>query len=112
LLLTENDPAKFRDGDLRLPESGNGLPDAFDEALWLPRFYQRARAEILRKNWGTGGVPGARVFGDLWGSDTQSGDIGRGSWSDNDRDWYLLGEDAIMSFKYAGIAANILFSGQ
>jgi endoglucanase len=82
------------------------LPDLLDEALWLPHFLQRARAEITAKGWGTGGVPGARVFGDLWGADTPN-DIGRGSWQDTDRDWYLLGEDPWMSYKYAGLAAHI-----
>jgi endoglucanase len=106
LMLVEANPTKYADGTLNIPESGNGLPDLLDEALWLPHFYYRARKEITDKGWGTGGVPGARVFGDLWGADTPN-DIGRGSWQDTDRDWYMLGEDPWMTYKYAGMAAHI-----
>lgn len=102
-LFSEN----FRDGDLNIPESGNGIPDLFDEAMWLPRFYQRLRAEIQDKGWGTGGVAGARVFGDFWGEDNGPGGIGRGSWQDTDRDWYVSGEDPVHTYAYAGMAAHI-----
>ena len=30
----EMDPSRFTDGQLTLPESGNGIPDLLDEALW------------------------------------------------------------------------------
>jgi hypothetical protein len=30
----EDDPAAFRDGDLDIPESGNGVPDILDEVRW------------------------------------------------------------------------------
>ncbi|MBQ6248430.1 MAG: glycoside hydrolase family 9 protein, partial [Kiritimatiellae bacterium] len=33
----EHAPAKFGDGQLDIPESGNGLPDIVDEALWALR---------------------------------------------------------------------------
>ena len=46
LLVYEMGPRKFRDGELNLPESGNGVPDILDEAAWLPRFCQRLRAEL------------------------------------------------------------------
>ncbi len=105
LLLLEDRPNEFVDNTLKLPESGNSLPDVLDEALWLPRCLYRARKEITDKGWSTGGVPGSRIFGDLWGADTPN-DIGRGSWMDNDRDWYVLGEDPWMTYKYAGIAAH------
>ena len=32
-------PAAFTDGDLNIPESGNGIPDILDEALWGLKFY-------------------------------------------------------------------------
>jgi hypothetical protein len=35
----EMEPAKFHDGDLGLPESGNGLPDILDEAAWAMRLW-------------------------------------------------------------------------
>ncbi len=34
LLLHEAFPGSFRDGELNIPESGNGIPDWLDEALW------------------------------------------------------------------------------
>ncbi len=43
LLVYEMGPGKFRDGELNIPESGNGVPDILDEAAWLPRFCQRLR---------------------------------------------------------------------
>jgi len=35
----EMSPAAFRDRDLNLPESGNGIPDVLDEAAWGLRFF-------------------------------------------------------------------------
>jgi endoglucanase len=32
--------AAFRDGDLNIPESGNGVPDLLDEAEWALRFWR------------------------------------------------------------------------
>ena len=33
-------PAAFKDGDLNIPESGNGIPDLLDEAEWALRFWR------------------------------------------------------------------------
>jgi len=33
-------PAKFRDGQLNVPESGNGVPDILDEAAWALRLWE------------------------------------------------------------------------
>jgi endoglucanase len=107
LFLYEAAPGKFYDNELEIPESGNGIPDVLDEASWLLRYFKRAKDEIKSKGWGTGGIPGARVFGDLWGSDVASGDRGIGSWEDTGRDWYLLGEDPWTSYKYAALAAQL-----
>ena len=96
-------PDRFADGQLRLPEAGNGVPDILDEAAWLPRYFRRLRAELLARGWGTGGV-GGRVFGDAWGPDSPGG-IRRGSWQDVDRDWYVTGEDPFSTYQYAGMAA-------
>ena len=35
----EMEPSKFRDGDLNLPESGNGIPDILDEAAWAMKLW-------------------------------------------------------------------------
>ncbi len=115
LLVYEMGPGKFRDGELNIPESGNGVPDILDEAAWLPRFCQRLRAELRAKGWGAGGV-GLRVAGDAFGSDegtTADGQkIGRGSWEDTDRIWMVSGEDSWSTYRYAGAAAHLAYAYQ
>ncbi len=39
------DPAKFTDGQLDIPESGNGIPDIVDEAAWGVDVWRRAQNE-------------------------------------------------------------------
>jgi len=111
LFVYEHYPANFYDGNLNLPESGNGLPDVLDEARWLLRFYKRVKDETEGKNWTTGGVPGGRVFGDLWGNDlgTAEPELGRGSWQDNDRRWVVSGEDPATTYRYAAAAAQFAY---
>lgn len=46
-------PGVFRDGDLKIPESGNGIPDLLDEAEWALRFWREQQAA-------DGGVPKGR----------------------------------------------------
>jgi endoglucanase len=109
LFLYESKSDAFKDNQLDIPESGNGVPDVLDETAWLMRFYQRTRKEIMEKGWGTGGVPGGRVTGDLWGSDNRPGGLGKTSDMDNDRDWYVSGEDPWTSYKYSALAAHLAF---
>jgi hypothetical protein len=108
LLAFELAPANFRDGELNIPESGNGLPDILDEAAWLPRFLYRLRHELLDRKYGTGGV-GLRIAGDAFGSDEgtrpDGTKVGRGSWEDTDRTWAASGEDPWSTYRYAGVAA-------
>ncbi len=108
LLVYAMAPDKFTDGELNLPESGNGVPDILDEAAWLPRFCRRQRAELIAKGWGTGGVS-LRVSGDAFGSDEgtlpDGSKVGRGSWEDTDRVWMVAGEDPWSTYRYAGVAA-------
>ncbi len=113
LLVYEMGPGKYRDGELNIPESGNGVADILDEAAWLPRFCQRYRAELMRKGWGTGGV-GLRVAGDAFGSDEgtkpDGTKVGRGSWEDTDRTWMASGEDPWATYRYAGAAAHLAYA--
>ena len=106
LTLFEQHPEHFVDGELKIPESGNGIPDVVDEARWLVRFYHRTRHAILDKGYGTGGVGGARVMGDLWGSDLPDGVVA-GSWQDTKRMWIVSGEDPWTTYRYAGLAAHL-----
>jgi len=49
-------PANFTDGQLNLPESGNGIPDLLDEALYGLEVWRRAQAAT-----GAGGGVGGRL---------------------------------------------------
>ncbi|MBM3495039.1 MAG: hypothetical protein FJX72_12080 [Armatimonadetes bacterium] len=110
LLVYAMAPRNFADGELNIPESGNGVADILDEAAWLPRFCYRLRKELTAKGWGTGGV-GLRVAGDAFGSDEGTAadgkKVGRGSWEDTDRIWMVSGEDPWSTYRYAGVAANL-----
>lgn len=106
LFLYENNSEKFYDGELQIPESGNGQPDILDESRWLIRFYKRLKDELVSKGWGTGGVGGSRIMGDLWGEDVSPDGNGRGSWQDTTRTWIVSGEDAFATYWYAAVAAH------
>jgi endoglucanase len=109
MFLFENFSENFSDGELEIPESGNGQPDVLDEARWLLRFYKRLKDELVTKGWGTGGVGGSRIMGDLWGSDSAPDGTERGSWQDTTRIWIVSGEDAFITLWYAGIAAHYAY---
>ena len=55
MLAYEMAPRNFTDGELSIPESGNGVPDILDEAAWLPRFCYRLRHELMDRG-GTAAV--------------------------------------------------------
>lgn len=103
LTVYELAPGNFTDGELNIPESGNGIPDILDEASWLLRYFKRTREILLEKGWGTGGIAGARVHGDFW-KKTE----GVPSWEDT-RKWYVFGEESNASFRYAGLSAHLAY---
>lgn len=94
-------PKNFSDGELNIPESGNGVPDILDEAAWLPRFCHRLRKELLQKRYGTGGIA-LRVCPDPWGGEKD----GEASYDDT-RPWVCAAEDPEPTFRYAGVAAQL-----
>ena len=106
-------PDNFTDGELNIPESGNGLPDILDEASWLPRFCFRLRHELLEKRYGTGGI-GLRIAGDAFGPDEKvlpdGRRVGQGSWEDVNRQWAVSGEDPWSTYRYAGAAAHLAYA--
>ncbi len=109
MFLYEMAPAQFTDGQLLLPEAGNGLPDLLDEARWLIRYLHRTRAAMKAAGYGTGGVGGARVAGDWFGGDERPDGTTHGSWEDTGRTWAVLGEDVFTTFRYAGLAAHFAY---
>jgi endoglucanase len=100
---------RVSEDNINIPESGNGVPDILDEASWQLRYYYRTRHAIMDAGYGTGGVGGARTFGDLWGND-EATDTLKGSWQDTHRRWYVSGEDPFISYKYAGLAAQLAYN--
>jgi hypothetical protein len=112
LLAYEMAPGNFSDGELNIPESGNGVPDILDEAAWLPRFCYRLRHELIDKHYGTGGL-GLRIAGDAFGEDEKTlpdgRKVGQGSWEDVHRTWAASGEDPWSTYRYAGAAAHLAF---
>jgi hypothetical protein len=112
MLAYEMAPKNFADGELNIPESGNGVPDILDEAAWLPRFCHRLRHELLEKRYGTGGL-GLRIAGDAFGDDEKTlpdgTRVGQGSWEDVNRTWAASGEDPWSTYRYAGAAAHLAF---
>lgn len=106
LMLTyEYFPERFADGDLNLPESGNGIPDLVDEASWLIKFNYRLRKELMAKGYSDGGVGGARICPDVFSSEDGNAEGNNPSWKDYRR--YVVSKaDAFMTYLYAGQAAQ------
>jgi endoglucanase len=87
-------PEKFADGELNIPESGNGIPDILDEAAWLIHYLDRTRGP-------SGGIAGARIHPDFRG-----GGSFIPSWEDS-RTWLISGEDYVTTYTFAGLAAHL-----
>ncbi len=107
LLMTtfEYTPERFADGDLNLPESGNGIPDIVDEASWLVKFNYRLRKELMNKGYSDGGVGGARVCADVFTEVDGKAESDVPSWKEYRRT-VVTQADAFMTYLYAGQAAQ------
>lgn len=106
LMLTYEAAAeRFADGDLNLPESGNGIPDILDEASWLIKFNYRLRKELMAKGYSDGGVGGARVCADVFTEVDGNAESNLPSWKENRRT-VVTQADAFMTYLYAGQAAQ------
>ena len=90
----ELNPKAFKDGELNIPESGNGIPDVIDEAKWGIDYY-------LRLQRPDGGVS-VGLFEDSWPRPEES------SWRDSMK-WYIYAEDPSISYKFAMIAAKLAY---
>ncbi len=109
LMLTyEAVPRRFMDGDLNIPESGNGIPDIIDEASWLIKFNYRLRKELMEKGFSDGGVGGARVAPDFFAEVDGNAEADKPSWQDYRR-YVVSNADAYMTYLYAGQTAQFAY---
>lgn len=93
----------FKDGELNIPESGNGIPDMLDEAGWLIHHYSRTKGP-------TGGNAGGRIEGDRY----PNKEAGKGtpSYEDICSFWIVYGEEPLLTYKYARLAAHYAYCFQ
>jgi len=89
-------PQNFRDHQLNIPESGNGIPDILDEAGWLIQYFRRN----LQPD---GGVAGGRVHSDFNDKPEASPSY------EDDRPWYVCGPDPQTGYLFAGLAAQYAY---
>jgi len=80
-------PEKFVDGELNIPESGNGIPDIIDEAFWGIDLFMRCKGP-------TGGIIGGVEAED---HPHQTGSVRDGL----ELDWFTYAEGPHPSFVYA-----------
>ena len=92
LLAYELSPGHFRDGELNIPESGNGIPDIIDEAQWGVDYYRRIQradgavsAGIYEQGCPQQGIP---------------------SWADSMK-WYMYADDPAATYRYAAVACRL-----
>jgi len=94
-------PHNFSDGELNIPESGNGIPDILDEAGWLLNHYRRAKGP-------TGGIAGSRIEGDNYPK--KEAGHGLPSYEDVRPQWIVYAEEPRMTFIYAKLAAQMAYN--
>ncbi len=92
--LYELDPEKYSRDDLGIPESGNGIPDVIDEAIWGVDFFRRLQQD-------DGGVRS--------GVETTTHPEGweLGPAEDTMTTWYAFSASYQASYRYAGTAAKL-----
>ncbi|WP_373524050.1 glycoside hydrolase family 9 protein, partial [Aquiflexum sp.] len=90
-------PENFIDGELNIPESGNGIPDILDEARFLIDYLDRTRGP-------NGGIAGARIHPDFETKPVNN----IPSWEDV-RVWTISGEDHVTTFTFSGLSAQLAF---
>lgn len=88
-------PDRFTDGELNIPESGNGLPDILDEARWGLDYYRRLQRP-------DGGVSGG-MFVDHFPQPGLNAAMDTAS-------RFCYAEDPLMSYRYAAAACHFAFA--
>ncbi len=88
-------PGNFRDGEANIPESGNGLPDILDEALWGLDYYRRLQRP-------DGGV-GVGLFTDAFPAPGENAATHAGH-------WYCYAEEPQAAYRYAASAGHVVLA--
>lgn len=85
-------PERFTDGQLNLPESGNGIPDLIDEGNWGIRVF----LELQDQDGGT--RPGNESYGHP--------SIEHGLANEDDLPYWIYGKSSGATVRFAGVAAQ------
>jgi endoglucanase len=96
LLAYQVAPKKFSDGELNIPESGNGVPDILDTAEWQVQFMRRSVGP-------TGGVIARMDFG------PKKPPMPCAAWEDKTT-WKAWPADADSTFRFVAIAAEFVYT--
>ena len=92
LLAYRANPKKWADGESHIPESGNGIPDIVDEALWGANFYRQLQ--------NPDGSTSAGTFADWWPRDGQTS-------ATDSMFYYVYAPDPQATLKRAAMGAKI-----
>ena len=94
LLAYQAAPAHWSDGESQIPESGNGIPDILDEAMWGANLYQ----QLQRADGGTS----AGTFADWWPRDGQTS-------TTDTMTYYVYAPDPQATLRWATIGAQLSY---
>jgi hypothetical protein len=109
MLAYEMGRSKFSDGELNIPESGNGMPDILDEAAGCRVIFSVCAPSCCEK-MGHGRRGRSRDRRCLRPDEKTLPDgskVGQGSWEDVNRVYMVSGEDPWSTYLYAGTAAHL-----
>lgn len=91
LMVYELAPQKFKDGELNIPESGNGVPDILDQIEWCVDYYRRLQRS-------SGAVPVGRF--------ASSFPKGREDAPSDTLKWFVYADEPEATYNYAALAAR------
>ncbi len=91
-------PANFTDGQLNIPESGNGIPDILDEAAWS--------LDVWKATQRPDGAVSSWIEQKAHPEGVQSGDLQK-TFAEDPNPMFAATPDRASSFTYANAAANL-----
>lgn len=91
-------PANFKDGQLNIPESGNGTPDILDEAAWS--------LDVWKATQRPDGAVSSWIEQKAHPEGVEAGDLQK-TFAEDPNPMFAATPDRASSFAYAGAAANL-----